>query len=112
MYVYLGAEDCLPCREYTKFLSANRPALEEAFSTVIVVDIRTWLKGPPLIFKVGEKRFSFAAFNALVGDSNTFLTYPYFWFISPATLKQSKQLPRGAHNYSHVAKQLDILRVQ
>ena len=87
LYIYLGAEDCPPCRTYKNFLFENRSALKEAFDNVILVDIRTWLKGPTLIFKVGEKKYSFAEFNALVGDNNKSLSYPYFWFISP-TLKQ------------------------
>lgn len=108
LYIYLGAGDCPPCREYETFLSRNRPALKEAFNQVIVVDIRTWLKGPDLVFKVGEKRYSLAEFNALVGDSNKILTYPYYWYITP-TLKQLKQLPRGSRNYMQVASQIEIL---
>lgn len=111
LYIYLGADDCPPCREYKRFLSENRSALKEEFSNVIIVDIRTWLKGPNLVFKVGEKKYSFAKFKTLVGDRNTFLTYPYFWLISPTTVKQLKQLPQGTSNYLHVDKQLEILRV-
>jgi thiol-disulfide isomerase/thioredoxin len=110
LYIYLGAGDCPPCREYEFFLSKNLPALKESFDRVIVVDIRTWLKGPDLIFKVGEKRYSLAEFKTLVGDKNKLLTYPYFWYISPE-LKQLKQLPRGSRNYLQVADQLEILRL-
>lgn len=110
LYIYLGAEDCPPCRTYKNFLSGNHPALKEAFERVILVDVRTWLKGPELVFKVGEKRYSFNEFNALVGDNHKFLTYPYFWFISPS-LKQLKQLPQRSLDYLKVDKQLEILHI-
>ena len=110
LYIYLGAEDCPPCREYKKFLSRNHSELEEAFARVIVVDIHTWLKGPDLVFKIGEKRYSFNEFNVLVGDSTKFLTYPYFWFVSPA-LRQLKQLPQRSRDYLQVDKQLELLRI-
>lgn len=108
LYIYLGASDCPPCRDYENFLSKNFPVLKEAFSQAIVVDIRTWLKGPDLVFKIGEKRYSFTEFKTLVGDTNKVLTYPYYWYISP-TMKQLKQLPRGMRHYTQIASQIDIL---
>ncbi len=109
LYIYLGAEDCPPCRTYKQFLSEHHPVLKDAYQRVVLVDIRTWLKGPDLVFKVGEKRYSFTEFNSLVGDSNKFLVYPYFWLVSPA-LKQLKQLPQRSRIYLQVEKQLEILR--
>lgn len=109
LYIYLGAEDCPPCRTYKIFLSKNHLALKDAYERVILVDIRTWLKGPDLVFKVGEKSYSFTEFNSLVGDTNKTLTYPYFWLISPV-LKQLKQLPQRSGIYLQVEKQLEILR--
>jgi thiol-disulfide isomerase/thioredoxin len=110
LFIYLGAEDCPPCRQYFLFLEDNREQLKSSFDRVIVVDIRTWLKGPALVFKVGDKRFSFVGFNALVGDTNRTLTYPYYWLITP-DLKQVKQLPRGSTNYMSVDRHRELLRL-
>lgn len=110
LYVYLGAEDCPPCREYTAFLDKNLESLKDAFDRVVIVDVRTWLKGPKLIFKAGDKRYSFEEFTAAVGDKNKILTYPFYWLLSPA-LQQIKQLPQGARHYLNVEKQLEILRL-
>lgn len=110
LYIYLGAEDCPPCREYNTFLQRNRVELKEPFERVVIVDIRTWLKGPALVFKVGEKRYSFSEFKALVGDTNNPLSYPYYWLLSPS-LRQLKQLPVGSRHYMPVEKQLEVLRV-
>src|SRR5262245_20738507 len=111
LFIYLGAADCPPCHSYSIFLVKNREQLKESFERVIVVDIRTWLKGPALIFKVDDKRHSFAEFKALVGDRNKILTYPYFWLLTP-DLKQIKQLPQGSANYLSVEKHVELLRPQ
>jgi hypothetical protein len=109
LYVYLDAEDCPPCREYFHFLKQNQHVLREAFAPVLFVNIRTWLKGPQLVFKVNDERFSFAEFRERVGDKTSgALTYPYFWLLSPE-LKQVKQLPRGSRHYLDVDKQRKIL---
>ena len=54
IFLYLGAKDCPPCLEYKRFLSDHRSELKEAFSEVVVVDIRTWLRGPSMYLKVKE----------------------------------------------------------
>jgi thiol-disulfide isomerase/thioredoxin len=109
LYIYLGASDCPPCKLYFHFLKSNRETLKPGFDKVVLVDIRTWLKGPTLIFKVDDKRYTFDEFKALVGDSNKLLTYPYYWYVTPS-LRQLKQLPQGSAYYLSVEKQLEILR--
>lgn len=111
LYIYLGAADCPPCRDYGIFLSNNYTALKDAFDKVVVVDIRTYIKGPELVFKIGDARYSFSQFKSFVGDKNSFLIYPYYWLISQETLKQIKQLPlSSAKNYADVSKQIETLR--
>ncbi|MEK7436484.1 MAG: thioredoxin family protein [Pseudomonadota bacterium] len=110
LYIYLGADDCPPCKAYSAFLQKNRELLKASFDRVIFVDIRTWLKGPALVFKIGGNRYSLAKFKALVGDANRSLTYPYFWLLTPS-LRQVKQLPLGTANYMPVDKQIEILRL-
>ena len=110
LFIYLGATDCPPCRSYSIFLARHREQLKEPFEQVVVVDIQTWLKGPALVFKVDDKRLSFAEFKSLVGDKNKTLTYPYYWLVTPG-LKQVRQLPQGSSNYLSVEKHVDLLRV-
>ena len=110
LYVYLGAEDCPPCKVYHQFLLENRESLSQSFSNVIVVDIRTWLNGPPLYFKVAEKSYSFEEFKLLVGDKNKALTYPYYWLLDPGLI-QVKQLPQGSLHYMPLEKQIKILSI-
>jgi hypothetical protein len=110
LYVVLGAKDCGPCKLYQKFLQDNHEQLAPGFSRVLVVDIRTWLTGPALSFRIGDNNYTVAEFKALVGDRNKSLSYPAFWLLSPE-LRQLKQLPQGSQHYTTVAKQLDVLAV-
>lgn len=41
VFIYLGASDCPPCVDYTKFLAKQRDALKPAFDGVVLVDLRT-----------------------------------------------------------------------
>lgn len=46
VYLYLGAEDCGPCKVYSKFLLENEAELIAEFRKVVLVDVRTSIKGP------------------------------------------------------------------
>jgi len=109
MFIYLDAWDCPPCKEYAEFLGRNIEPLKPHFAKVVVVDIRTSLRGSALAFKIREKSYSFEAFKSLVGDNNTGLAYPYYWLISPAG-RQVKQLPRGSVNYTDLDQHIQILK--
>lgn len=109
MFIYVGAADCGPCREYKSFLAKNRADLQAAFSRVMVVDVRTWLKGPPIKFRVGRNLYSFADFKILTGDKNVPLVYPYHWLLS-ADLQQIKQLPLGSADYMSVETHTALLQ--
>jgi len=52
LLVYLGAYDCPPCKRYTGFLENHVEAMRPALDAVVVLDIRTWLKGPKLVFQI------------------------------------------------------------
>jgi hypothetical protein len=110
LFIYLGAADCPPCVEYKHFLTKHREELRDAFSRVVLVDIRTWIRGPAIHFTVDGRRYTFDEFKAQVGDVTTQFTYPYFWFVS-ADLKQLRQLPRGSRNYLSVESQVEVLRI-
>jgi hypothetical protein len=110
LFIYLGATDCPPCLDYKRFLSSHRAELKSAFSEFIVVDIRTWLRGPTMYIKVDDKRLTFNQFKALVGDTSKTLVFPSFWLLSPE-LKQLKQLPSGVKDYLNVGQHLEILKI-
>ncbi len=110
MVIYLGATDCPPCLQYTKFLASHRSELKEAFSQVVVVDIRTWLRGPTMYLRVNDKRLTFNQFKTLVGDASKTLVFPSFWLLSPE-LKQLKELPPGIKDFLSVSQHLEILKM-
>lgn len=110
LFIYLGAADCPPCVQYKQFLKQNAAELKPAFANMVVVDIRTWLRGPTMVLKINDQRLSFKQFKTMVGDSTTSLLYPSFWLLSP-DLKQIKQLPSGASNYLSVEQHLEILKL-
>ena len=109
MFIYLDAWDCPPCREYAEFLGRNIEPLKPHFAKVVVVDIRTSLRGSTLAFRIRDKRYSFEEFKTLVGDTGSGLAYPYYWLIAPSG-RQVKQLPRGSVNYTELDKHIQILK--
>jgi thioredoxin-related protein len=110
LFIYLGAKDCPPCLQYKKFLASHRSELKEAFSELVVVDIRTWLRGPTMYVKFDDKRLTFNQFKTLVGDTSKNLVFPSFWLLSPE-LKQIKELPSGVKDFLSVDQHLEILKI-
>ena len=111
MFIYLDARDCPPCQEYSKFLSMNLERLKPHFDKLVLVDIRTTLRGSTLSFRIRDKNYSFEEFKSLVGDNNVGMTYPYYWLISPAGY-QVRQLPRGSGNYTELERHIEILKTR
>lgn len=83
MLIYLGAEDCPPCKAYTEFLKSSSEALRPSFDKVVLVDIRTWLKGADFQFKIGEKSYTQAEFKTWLNDKNKSFRFPSFWLVWP-----------------------------
>ena len=110
LFIYLGAADCPPCLQYKRFLASHRSELKDAFSEFVVVDIRTWLRGPTMYVKVDDKRLTFNQFKTWVGDTSKNLVFPSFWMLSPE-LKQLKQMPSGVNDFLSVTQHLDILKI-
>lgn len=109
--IYMGAQDCPPCKQYEQFLEKNHKALASTYESLVVVDVRSWLKGPKLVFQVADKRYSLDEFKAAVGDGNRSYTWPYWWLITP-DLRQLKQLPRGSKYYLEVEQHKNLFRVE
>jgi len=108
MLVYLGAQDCEPCKRYTAFLEKNKEVMKPLLAKVVLVDIRTWLEGPQLIFKVYDKRYTDAKFKAFVGDTRKGLFYPTLWYLSPEG-KQIRQLPQSVFYFTTLASHIQLL---
>ncbi|MFA5914474.1 MAG: thioredoxin family protein [Sterolibacterium sp.] len=106
--IYLGANDCPPCKRYTAFLERHEEEMKPAFAKLVLVDIRTWLKGPKLIFQLHDRTYSVAEFKALVGDTNKGLFYPTWWLLNPEG-KQMHQLPQGSSNFTSVSNHIRLL---
>lgn len=111
LLIYMGAQDCPPCKEYERFLEQNHHTLASTYESLVVVDVRSWLKGPKLVFQVTDKRYTLEEFKAAVGDINKTYTWPYWWLINP-DLRQLKQLPRGSKNYLEVELHKNLFRIE
>lgn len=96
--LYLGAKDCPPCKAYERFLESNTSEMQTILSNYVVVDIRTWLKGPELYIRLGDEEKTLKQFRAESGDNRTGLWYPTWWLLN-AELKQIKQIPSGSANF-------------
>jgi PQQ-dependent catabolism-associated CXXCW motif protein len=108
LLVYLGANDCPPCKHYTAFLEQHEEEMKPVFAKLVVVDIRTWLKGPKLIFQIYDKRYNIVQFKALVGDTNKGLFYPTWWLLTPEG-KQVRQLPQSSFYFTSVESHIRLL---
>lgn len=39
--IYMGAQDCPPCKQYEQFLEQNHSALASTYESLVVVDVRS-----------------------------------------------------------------------
>jgi len=108
-FIYFGAKDCGPCKEYTRFLQENESQLVPIFEKFVIADVVTWLRGPKIIFAIEGRHFTFDEFKAHVADRNDGFAYPWFWIIHPNG-KQVRQIPQGTTPYLSVGNHIQILR--
>jgi len=111
LFIHIGAKDCPPCRDYQNFLEENHSDFDPIFRKMVIVDVRTWVKGPKLIFKIANSRYNLDEFKNLLGDQTERFSYPYFWLLSPE-LRQIKQLPRGSSHYLTVESHKRLLEIE
>ena len=107
--VYLGAQDCPPCHEYSKFLKQNFSELKDNFSKVIFVEFDTWLKGPQIVIRIDGRDQTIKDFFVQAGDDKFRLFYPSFWLITPDA-KLVKKLPKGIIGLTTVEATREMLR--
>jgi thioredoxin-related protein len=101
LFVYFGAKNCPYCKAYERFLSDHQAALGPVYGQHVLADIRTYITGPDVYFKVGEKKYSFREFAAIAGDANGRTTYPRFWLLT-ADLKPARKMPQGSTAYRNL----------
>lgn len=109
--LYLGAKDCPPCRAYERFLEKNTSEMKPILSNFIVADIRTWLKGPEIIIKLGEVEKPLKQFRLEIGDNRSGLWYPTWWLLD-SDLKQAKQIPSGSARFLSVQGHKEVLKLE
>jgi|SRR6185369_1235854 len=108
LLIYLGAADCPPCKDYTRFLETHEKELVPVFAKFVVVDIRTWLRGGKLVFQIGEHKYSDIEFKNLIGDVKHDRFYPDWWLLTPEA-RQVRQLPSGSSNFLDVKNHIRLL---
>ena len=107
--VYLGAADCPPCKNYTAFLEAHQESMKPALADVVLVDIRTWLRGPKIVFQMHGQRFTVNEFKAHVGDDRKGLFYPYWWLLNPQG-QQIRPLPHDTRLFTSVESHVRLIK--
>lgn len=110
LLLYVGAHDCPPCKAYGIWLEQNEKEMLPHLSKFVVAEVRTWIKGPKIIFAFDGKRFNAKEFYEFVGDANTF-SYPT-WMLLDGNAKIIKQLPRGANAFMDIEKHKDNLAIK
>jgi len=109
LFIYLGAEDCPPCKEYEFFLRKNHAQLREDFSKLIIVDIKTWLRGPKIFVKINDEKIFINDFKERIGDKTKSVLFPSYWIIDNE-LKMIRQLPQGNTEFLDVERHRRLIR--
>jgi len=108
LFVYFGAKNCPYCKQYESFLDQHRDALVPVYGKHVVADIRTYIRGPDVYFKVGNRKYSFREFATIVGDSNSRTTYPRFWLVN-ADLRPARRLPQTSKPYGELQEHIRLV---
>ena len=109
LLVYLGASDCPPCVDYSRFLESHKQEMKPVFEGLVLVDIRTWLRGARPVFRIDERDYSADEFKALIGDERKGLYYPSWWLLTPEG-RELRPLPRDEALYTSVESHRRLLR--
>lgn len=95
--IYVGAADCAPCQVYTRFLTEREREMRPVLDRVVLVDVRTTIRGPRPTFLFDGRKFSTLEFKGFMGNSDTGLAYPTLWLVN-AEGRQIRPLPRGVEH--------------
>ncbi len=103
LFIYLGAADCPFCQQYTQFLQKHGREMRRVFAKVVLVDIRTTVRGPRPTFTLHGQRYSTLEFKVVIGDANRAFSYPTWWLVT-ADARQVRQLPRDVEQFVDVKR--------
>lgn len=80
IFIYIGAGDCPPCRVFNNMLHRNMDELSPALDKWVVVDIRTWIRGPKFEWQIDGRKITTAEFFQILGYTrqSAFPTYLLF----------------------------------
>jgi hypothetical protein len=109
LLVYLGASDCPPCVDYSHFLESHKQEMKPIFEGLVLVDIRTWLRGARPVFRIFERDYSADEFKALIGDTRKGLYYPSWWLLTPEG-RELRSLPQDETLYTSVDSHRKLLQ--
>lgn len=109
LFIYLGAEDCPPCKEYESFLRKYQVQLKDDFSRLVVVDIKTWLRGPKIYIKINNEKIFINDFKVRIGDKTKSLRFPSYWIVD-SELKMIRQLPQGNTEFLDVERHRRLIQ--
>ncbi len=101
--IYLGAAECPPCQRYTQFLKDHEREMRPLLDKVVVVDVRTTIRGPRPTFLFGGNKYSTLEFKAFIGNADPGLAYPTWWLVN-ADGRQLRPLPRGVEQFVDVSR--------
>lgn len=99
--IYVGAIDCPPCQLYTRFLTERRREMEPVLGRVVLVDVRTTMRGPRPTFLLDGHKFSSLEFKRFIGNADAGLAYPTWWLVNSEG-RQIRALPRGVVHFLDV----------
>ena len=99
--IYVGAADCPPCQLYTRFLSQHEREMRPLLDRVVLVDVRTTIRGPRPTFLFDGRKYGTLEFKAFMGNADPGLAYPTWWLVN-ADGRQIKPLPRGVEQFLDV----------
>ena len=90
------------------FLAKHQGTLAPVYAKHVVADIRTYITGPDVYFKVGNRKYKFSEFASAAGDGIAKTTYPRFWLIRP-DLTPARKLPQGSKPYGDLQEHIRLL---
>lgn len=101
--IYVGASDCPPCQLYTRFLTERERDMRPVLEKVVLVDVRTTMRGPRPTFLFDGHKFTTLEFKRFIGNSDAGLAYPTWWLLN-AEGRQIRPLPRGVVHFLDVER--------
>lgn len=103
LLIYVGAADCPPCQVFTRFLTEREREMRPVLDRVVLVDVRTTVRGPRPTFLLDGQKFSTLEFKRLIGNFDAGLAYPTWWLVN-AEGRQIRPLPRGVEHHLDVGR--------